>query len=229
MQNEIIFFLQTIAVAASVLGALALGREALVACISFLFVLANLFVVKQVSLFGFDVMAADTYIIGAVLGFNLLQEFFGVQIAKKTIWVSFFISFIFVIMSQIHLWYAPNIYDSTQHLYAGILGFLPRIVLASFVAHIVSQYVRLWLYDVFKRTVGGFNPLSANKYLVGRNLVVTAIEQSVDTLLFGFIGLYGVIHSIAEMFILSFTVKILTILCITPWVVLAKRIVGRRV
>ena len=221
MQNEIIFFLQTVAVAGSVLVSLALGREALVACISLLFVLANLFVVKQVTLFGFDVMAADTYIIGAVLGFNLLQEFFGAQIAKKTIWISFFISFVFVIMSQIHLLYLPNAYDVTQSLFTGILGFLPRIVLASFIAHIISQYLRLWLYGFFKR-------LSANKYLVGRNILVTVIEQAVDTILFAFIGLYGVVHSITDMFILSFIIKIITILCITPWVVFSRSIMGRR-
>ena len=222
MKNEILFFLQTIVVTSSVLLALVLGKEALVAAITFLFVLANLFVVKQITLFGFNVTSTDVYVIGAVLGFNLLQEYFGKEIAKKTIWISFFVSFLCVVMAQLHLKYVPNVYDVTQGAFSQVLGFLPRIVAASFIAHIGSQYLRLFLYEFLKKL---FN----SRYFVSRHLFTTIVEQGLDTFLFGFIGLYGVVHTITDIFIISFIIKIITIFCTTPSVMLSKWILRRHV
>jgi len=215
MINELVFFLQTIIVALVMLVALALGKEAVIAGISLLFVLANIFVVKQITLFGFEVTSADVYIIGAVLGFNLLHEYFGNNIAKKTIWISFFISAIVLVMSQLHLRYIPNMHDITQRSFMNIFGFLPRIVGASFAAHIGAQYLRLFLYGLLKRVCG-------SRYLVARNFFVTIVEQAVDTAIFGFIGLYGIVYSLTDVFFISFVIKLLAIVCTTPWLVLAR-------
>lgn len=216
MKNELLFFSQTILIAVSMLGALALGKEALIASISFLFVLANLFVVKQIALFGFNVTSADIYIIGAVLGSNLLQEFFGARIAKKAIWIGFFISFLFISMSHMHLWYQPNAYDFAQGSYVSVLGLMPRIVGASFIAYFASQYLRFFLYGTLQKWYG-------TSFLVGRNIVVTVVEQALDTVVFGFIGLYGVVHSLTDIFLLSFTIKVITILCMAPWLAFVRR------
>jgi len=220
MINELIFFAQTMLVSAAVLGALVLGREALIACISLLFVLANLFVVKQITLFGFEVTAADVYVVGAVLGFNLLQEYFGKKIARKTIWISFFVSLVCVVMSQLHLGYIPNAYDATQGAFTQILGVLPRLLIASFATHIIVQYFRLFFYGLLKKRYG-------SRHLVSRHFVVTTIEQIIDTGLFGFIGLYGVVHALTDVFVVSFCIKLVAIACTAPWLAVA-RVVMRR-
>ena len=217
MINELIFFVQTIIVAGFVLGALRLGREALVTCVTLLYVTANIFVVKQVTLFGFDVTCADVYIIGAVLASNLIQEYFGRDLAEKTIWISFFISLMFLVMSQVHLQYFPNPYDVTQNSFLNILGLLPRIVVASFIAYISSQYFRLFLYSFFKRIF--------SNNLFARNLFTTLIEQALDTVVFGFIGLYGVVHAMTDVFVVSYSIKILAILLTIPWVLLARKVI----
>lgn len=219
MNNELLFLLQIIAVSSAVLGALMLGKEALVACIAFLITLANLFVVKQVTLFGLQVTVTDAYIVGAVLGFNLLQEYFGKDIARKTIWISFFMSLVLVVAAQVHLGYTPNEHDFTQASYEKILGFLPRILVASFTAHVVSQYIRLFLYEKAKN-------LFRNQYFVVRNLSVTVVEQLVDTILFGFIGLYGVVHTVTDVFVLSFAIKMISIVCIVPLVMSVRYLLG---
>jgi len=220
MSNELLFFLQIITVFGSVLGALILGKEALVACISFLFVIANLFVIKQISVFGLNVTPTDVYIIGGVLGFNFLQEFYGKKIAEKTIWISFLVSLIFVVMSRIHVWFAPNVHDVTHGLFVKVLGFLPRIAIASFIAHVVAQYFRLFFYGFLKK-------IFINRYLITRNLTVTVIEQALDTALFSFIGLYGIVYSLRDVFLLSFSVKLITIMCTIPAIVLARFFVRR--
>jgi uncharacterized integral membrane protein (TIGR00697 family) len=207
--NELIFFLQIIFVVFSIVGALAFGRSALVATVSFLLILANIFVTKQITLFGFHVTSTDAYIVGVVLGFNLLQEYFGKKIAHKTIWISFFISFIFLLLSQSHLWYKPNGFDITQESFKQIFGFLPRIVAASFAAHLLSQYFRLNFYEFLRK-------LTSGKFLLLRNISVTIFEQAIDTLIFGFIGLYGVVHNLTDVFIVSFAIKVITIFCAAP-------------
>lgn len=216
--NELLFFLQIMTVAGFVLGALALGREALVAVISLLFVLANIFVVKQMTLFGFNVTSADVYIVGAVLGFNLLQEYFGKAITKKTIWISFFISFFSALMAQIHLWYFPNIYDLTQVAFVTVLGCLPRIVFASLVAHVLAQYVQAFMYSLLKKKF-------KERYFLVRNFGSIIVGQVFDTFLFGIIGLYGIVHTLTDVFIVSLCIKIITILLVVPWVLFSKKIV----
>ena len=53
MSNEILFLVHMLLVATFVVGALRLGKEALVGVIGLLAVVANLFVIKQISNVGF--------------------------------------------------------------------------------------------------------------------------------------------------------------------------------
>lgn len=218
MFNELIFLLQTVVIAGIVLGALRLGKEALIGTIALLFVLANLFVVKQITLFGFHVTAADTYIIGAALGFNLLQEFHGRDITRKAIWIAFYTSFVSVVLSQLHMSYIPNAFDFANHSFNVVLGMLPRIVIASLIAHLVSQYVQLNLFRGLKKV---FN----KRYFLYRNIVAVVGGQIIDTVLFGLFGLYGIVHSITDVLLISFLIKVIVIACMTPWIMLSKKII----
>ena len=213
--NELIFLLQTFVIALFTLISLRIGKEALVSCICTLIVLANLFVLKQVSLWGFDVMSADSFIIGAVLGFNLLHEYFGRALAEKTIWISFFINFVVVALSYFQIMFRPNIYDINQPHFQAIFGPLPRIVVSSILAHISSQYVRLAIYSTLKNRFSGTS-------LFFRSFLTTIIEQFVDTGIFTFFALHGIVHSLSDIFIVSFVTKIVIITTISPWISLSK-------
>ena len=137
--NEILFFLHIITVIAFVLGSLAIGRNALIACICLQAVLANLFVVQQITLFGLNVTSSDVFAVGGVLGLNLLQEYYGKQIVKKTIWISFFIMLFYLAMSQFQILYTPNSFDQTHLMFVGILRFMPRIIIASLIVYLIVQ------------------------------------------------------------------------------------------
>ena len=80
--NELIFFAHVLISVALMLGALRFGRVVLVAAICLQEVLANLFVLKQVTLFGLEVTCSDAYAIGSIIGLNLLQEFYGKERAR---------------------------------------------------------------------------------------------------------------------------------------------------
>lgn len=216
--NEIFFLLHIITVIAFVLGSLAIGQHALISCICLQAVLANLFVVKQITLFDLNVTTSDVFIVGGVLGLNLLQEYFGKQIVKKTIWISFFIMLFYVAMTQFQLLYVPNSFDKTHQMFAGILQFMPRITIASLIVYLIVQRVDCWLYGLLK---GRFE----NKFLVGRNIFSIITTQFLDTVLFSFLGLYGIVGSVLNIIVMSFLIKVCVILIATPFVGLSRKIV----
>ena len=121
--NELIFLLQTITVSLCALGALYLGKEALVTFICIQSILANLFVIKQTTLFGLNATCSDAFAVGATLGLNLLQEYFGRTITRKAIWLNFFFLVFYAITSQIHLAYAPSTYASFSNFQHSIIAF----------------------------------------------------------------------------------------------------------
>ena len=209
--NELIFILHTVIIAAFALGSLALGRSALVAFICTQCILANLFVVKQITLFGLTATCADAFTVGATIGLNLLQEYFGKEIAKKTIWINFFLLIFYAIASQIHLIYMPHSADIMHLHFMPLLNLMPRIVVASFSVYLISQMADYYLYGFLKKTFH-------NKYIVVRNYASIAFCQLLDTVLFSFLGLYGIINNLWEVIIISYLIKLASIIIATPFV-----------
>ena len=64
--NEIIFTFHVVVIAAGSLFALFLGKEALACFIGLLGILSNLFVTKQIVLFGLTVTSSDAFAVGGI-------------------------------------------------------------------------------------------------------------------------------------------------------------------
>lgn len=217
MFNECIFLIQTIVLGTCVLICLRLGRNALTAFITLSCILANLFVLKQVMLCGLIATASDAFSIGAVLGLNLLQEYYDRASAQKAIAISFILLIFYCIVSQLHLAYDPCIDETMHDHYATLLRAMPRITFASLSVYILVQYIDVWLYATLKKTTRG-------KHLVLRNIFSTIICQFIDTVLFSYIGLYGIISHIPEIIIVSYSVKLAAIGLSIPFIALSKKI-----
>jgi len=217
MFNEIIFTAHTIVIGLSTLIALRLGKSALVAFICAQCILANLFVIKQTTLFGLTATCADAFTVGATLGLNLLQEYFGKEEAKKAIISNFFLLVFYTIISQIHLLYQPATVDTTQIHFAPLLGLMPRIVVASFSVYLLVQLMDYYLYGILKK-------IYHDKYLVLRNYFSIAFCQLVDTILFSFFGLYGLVENVWHIIFISYAIKLVSILIATPFVAFSRKL-----
>ncbi len=215
--NELIFIFHTVIIATFALGALALGRSALVAFVCTQCILANLFVVKQITLFGLTATCADAFTVGATIGLNLLQEYFGKEIAKKTIWINFFLLIFYAIVSQIHLIYIPHSADIMHLHFMPLLNLMPRIVIASFSVYLISQMADFYLYGFLKKTF-------QDRYIIVRNYASIAFCQLLDTILFSFLGLYGIIDNIWEVITISYLIKLASIIIATPFVGFSRRV-----
>jgi uncharacterized integral membrane protein (TIGR00697 family) len=215
--NELIFIVHTVVIAAFALGSLALGRCALVAFVCTCCIIANLFVIKQITLFGLTATCADAFTVGATIGLNLLQEYFGKEITKKTIWINFFLLIFYAIVSQIHLLYIPDLADTAQQYFLPILSLMPRIVIASFSVYLFTQMTDYYLYGILKKMFHG-------KHIIIRNYASIAFCQLLDTVLFSFLGLYGIIENIWQVIIISYLIKLASIVIATPFVGFSRRV-----
>lgn len=216
--NELIFLGHTLLVVGFVFGALRLGKSSLIALMALQAVLANLFVVKQMSLFGFGVTCSDVFAIGSILSLNLLQEYYGKEAAQKAVNVSLLSLVFFALMSQIHLLYLPTQSDGTQGGFQAILGATPRIVLASIAVFYFVQKIDVRLYGWLKEKFEG-GQLS---FRMGISLL---FSQLLDTILFSFAGLYGLVESLFDIILVSYLAKCLIIGCSATLVTFSKRFV----
>lgn len=216
--NEFLFLIHIFIIVLFLLLALRLGKGYLLSFIVLQTVIANLFVIKQIELFTRTVTCADVFIVGSFLGNNLLQEFFGKEEAKKTISISFFSMIFFLIVSKIHLLYVPSQYDITHQSFHNILSNSPRIIISSITVFFFTQKLDVVFFELLKKIFKG-------KFFLIRMAISSVTSQLIDTILFTFLALSGLVESMFDVIILSFLIKSLVILCAIPFTKLSKFIV----
>ena len=215
--NELVFILHIFIVITFVFAALRLGKSALIAFLAMQGVFANLFVVKQMPLFGFSVTCSDVFAIGAILSLNLLQEYYGKEAAKQAVKVSFLALFFFLCAVQIHLLYFPTQADITQRAFETVFSHSLRIVFSS-----VATFFIVQLWDVrFFGWLKGKLPI--------RVMISLLFSQLLDTVLFSFLGLYGIVESVFDIIAISFAIKCIIIFTTSPFVAFSRRFLKNEV
>ena len=215
--NELLFFGHVLVVVAFSFAALRLGSFALTALVALQAVLANLFVVKQMTLFGLNATCSDVFAIGSLFSLNLLQEFFGREAARKAVGASFLAMVFFANMAYLHLLYTPSAQDWAHPSFVQIFSSTPLIVAASMGVYLLVQQIDVWFF-------GWLRERWKTNYLPGRFALTLLVSQTIDTVLFSFLGLYGLVSSLLDLMIVSLAMKGLAIVCSAPLTVFARRI-----
>lgn len=217
MINELLFLLQNLIIGSLALICTRFGISALTTFIALLTIFANLFVTKQIGLFGFTVTPTDAFMIGAVLGLNLMQEYYGKMAAFQALWIGFGAAALFSIVSFIHLQFIPSIIDGMQPHFYALLHNTPRIIIASLLAYAIGQTLEYRIYGWLKKRY------AANHIIMRSNLSMI-IAQLADTLIFSVAGLYGIAHNITHIIVVSYAMKLIAIGLTSPFVWLSKKI-----
>ena len=210
MINELLFGAQSIIVAGISIIALAFGKEALIAAVAIQCLIANIFVLKQTTFFGLNATCADAFTIGATLCINALREIYGMSAARMAVRVNFVFLVFYTLCSIIHVAYIPSSFDTTQEHFLPLLTPMPRLVIASFLVYYLSQTIDYLLYGKLKQLIG-------NRFLFFRNVISAGISQFIDTVLFTFLGLYGLIDNLGQVIVVSYAIKIALIFIIAPF------------
>ncbi len=206
--NELIFFSQSICIIAFAIIALRIGSATLTTWVTVQALVANLFVLKQITLFGFEVTASDTFAIGSLVGLNMLQEYYGRDEAKKATWTCFLFLLFFAIVSQQHLLYMPSPGDSAHGAFVTLLTPSLRLFLASMSTFFVVQQFDIAFFAYLQKKL-------PNQSFAVRTACSLVCSQLLDTVLFSFLGLYGMVAAIFDVILISFAVKLISIFSFT--------------
>lgn len=116
---------------------------------------------------------------------DIVNEKFGRKETQKMI----FIAFITQIAVSLFIWLAislkPAPFWLDQEIFVKIIGFAPRIMLASWIAFLISENADAYIFSWFKKITNG-------KHLWMRNLFSSIPSMALDTVIFVTIAFYGV-------------------------------------
>lgn len=220
MFNELLFAIEVFFLFGIALFAVKKGEFALLALLCIQGIFANLFVLKQITLFHFQVTASDSLAVGCVFSLNLFQEFFGKEKAKRASTISLMSLIFCSLLSLFHLGYKPSLLDNSQIHYEKLLAVNPRIALSSLLAFFLSQRADLLVFSFLKKR---FSSLS----LGIRSALSSTFSQFLDTALFTFLGLYGLVDHLGDILILSFAIKLILIFSLSTLLFFSKKTLQR--
>lgn len=222
MLNVGLLLLQIFAISWVTFLCLKVGEKAVNAWLVTVVIAFNLFVLKQVNIFGMELNTTKALGVCYFLGLNLMQEYYGKKAAKTHVMIASLCTFGFVALQQIHLIFEPNHFDHTQINYAAILGLMPSITAVSFITFIAVQLWDIRFYSWLQKKMGGTS-------LTIRVMISLMVSQVIDVLMFYalmsfFEPIWG---NIWDLMFFTILIKFIIIFMIAPYTALAARFVDK--
>jgi queuosine precursor transporter len=147
---------------------------------------ANIIAVKLMLLFGFLVPAGIIVFPLSYLFGDVLTEVYGYPAARRVIWLGFTCNLLAVIAIFLGGLAPAAPFWKDQAAYETILGFAPRLLLASFVAYLVGEFTNSFVLAKLKIATQG-------RWLWTRTIGSTLVGEGLDTVIFISIAFWGVI------------------------------------
>ncbi len=149
-------------------------------------VISNIVAVKLWDLFGIAVDGGIivfplTYVLG-----DLMIELYGKKMANYVIYVSFLVNILAVLVFTLVGCLPEYAEWGGQYAYDMILGFTPRIALASLVAFVLSGLMNNYVFEKIKKRTG-------EKRLWVRFIGSSIIAKMIDSLIFETVAFLGVL------------------------------------
>lgn len=192
------------------------GKDGIYAWIGMAVVVANILVCNSVDLFGLSATLGNVLFGTVFLATDILTEIYGVDSAKKAVWMGVSMEIITLILTQLALLFTPNELDFVRESMQNLFGLFPRVSLASCSMFILSNQLDIYLFEKIREKTNG-------KYLFLRNNVATIISQCIENFLFyviAFLGLYSM-KDLISMTIVCCAIEIVVALLDTPFLYLA--------
>jgi len=147
---------------------------------------SNIIAVKLINVLGL-ILPAGTLIfpISYIFG-DVLTEVYGYRQARRVIWLGFFCNLVAVIAIWVgQILPAASFWDG-QAAYERILGYTPRLLLASFLAYLVGEFANSFVLAKMKIATKG-------RWLWTRTIGSTLVGQGLDSLVFMTLAFAGTI------------------------------------
>ena len=176
-----------------------------------LLVTSNIIAVKLIEVFGRVLPAAIilfpmTYILG-----DIFTEVYGFRFARRVIWLGFLCNAVAVagfwaggVLPAVSFWEGQDAYDA-------ILGYTPRLLMASFAGYLVGEFANSIILSRLKVATEG-------RWLWTRTIGSTLVGQGFDSAVFITLAFIGTIagNSLVELVITQWVFKVVYEAAATP-------------
>ncbi len=151
---------------------------------------ANITAVKLISVSGFVLPAAIViFPVSYILG-DILTEVYGYRQARRVIWLGFLCNLVVVMVIWLGQVLPSAGFWDGQAAYERILGFVPRILAASFLAYLIGEFANAFVLAKMKIATRG-------RWLWSRTIGSTVVGQGLDSLVFITLAFLGTLPTSA--------------------------------
>jgi queuosine precursor transporter len=184
---------------------------------------ANIIAVKLVDLFGLILPAAIFIFPLSYITGDVLTEVYGYRHARKVIWLGFLCNVIVVAA----IWIAQILPGASfwdgQGAYERILGYTPRILIASFLAYLVGEFANSFVLAKMKIATQG-------RWLWLRTIGSTLVGQGLDSVVFISLAFAGTIpvHALTHAIVTQWLAKSAYEAAVTPFTYLVVNFLKRK-
>ena len=173
---------------------------------------ANILAVKLVSIGGWVVPAGVIAYPLTFLFTDVIAELYGRRIASRVVWLGFGANILMVILVFGGGLLPPAPFWEDQPAYESILGMVPRIVLASMIAYLISQHHDVFAFHFWRKKTKA-------RFLWLRNNASTMVSQALDTGVFITIAFWGLVPTgiLVNMLVSQYIIKLAIAAVDTPF------------
>lgn len=167
---------------------------------------------------GAQLLFPITYIFG-----DVFTEVYGYAASRRAIWNGFFGSALLAAISMIVVALPPSPDWHLQKEYATVLGFVPRIIVASLIAYWFGEFANSFVMARMKIWTNG-------KHLWTRTVGSTVVGQGVDTMLVMVLAFGGIMSNrdIFRAIVSGYIAKVLYEVAMTPFTYMVVNFLKRR-
>ena len=192
------------------------GKEGLTAWIAIASILANIMTAKTAEVFGVSFTIGTVLFASTFLATDILTERYGKKEALKAVAVGACSTIVFIVCSQIALWFIPTVFDYAHEHMVVLFSLSLRISISSVVMYVLANLADVYIYDAIRQKTKG-------KYMWLRNNVATILCNCLENfffMTFAFIGIYD-FPTIIEMALATSLIEALVGICDTPFLYMA--------
>ena len=182
-------------------------------------VISSVLASKIITVFGLFVPAGVlAYCITFVVT-DVISEMWGRERANRVVFSGFITLLVTFLLIRLALWWDAAPFWRDQGAFSAVLGSTSRIIIASFIAYLASQYHDVWAFHIWRK-------VTEERHLWLRNTASTVVSQFIDTLIFITIAFYGTMP-VFPLIKGQYLIKVLIAILDTPFVYLVVMLIRR--
>jgi uncharacterized integral membrane protein (TIGR00697 family) len=236
MPNELLWILFLIfELAAAVVLLKAFGRVGLYGLIVMNVILCNIQVQKLVQMVGLTFTLGNVLYGAIFFATDLLGELYGKREARRAVWLGFAVMLVTMIAMLFAVEFRPHpdsagtqtaleeLFKSFGELASPSLLIrdvsFPRIVLASLIAYLISQFHDVWAFHFWKAK-------TRDRHLWLRNNASTWVSQLIDSAVFCTLAFAGAFPAgiFVQILVTTYAIKLVVAALDTPFIYLGRRL-----